>query len=181
MPDILRLIIPGFLCLKLFGGLTGKKFETATIWVWSAVISFVTVSIGETILSAMTITLAAWVECALFVSCAAAAGCAAAWVYQTKWFQNMIRHAFAVSVTDTALDQIIDWEHGSNAVVYLKSEDCMFLGHVFTVGTANDPNICLYAPIKYNLDGKELYSHEHDEDVFLLIPHSDIKYMKIVN
>lgn len=83
---------------------------------------------------------------------------------------------------DETISNVVDWENGSNACVYVKSEDCFFVGHVKTVGDGKgDGWICLSTPIKYDITGNELYSHEDDEGAYITIPLSDVRYIEIFN
>lgn len=90
--------------------------------------------------------------------------------------------ALGITLIEETISNVIDWEHGSNAEVYLKGEDFYFLGHVRTVGDGEgDGRICLAAPIKYNLERQELESDRDNPDTYVIFSLDDIQYIKIIN
>lgn len=162
--------------------ITKRAFSTTSVWVWSCVISFVTLSIVNTISLRFNCGLQVWQTCAICIGIDVIAGIGISIIFRAKWFKRALRMCWAITPVDETISNIIDWEHGSNASIYLNSESCFFVGHIITVGDgAGDGWICISAPIKCGLDGHEIYSHENDKDVYMTFPLTDVKYIKIVN
>lgn len=182
MPYIFQYVVPGYIFIRIWGAITQRKLSGTSVWIWSCIISFVTLVAIQVCVSTADVALAVWQSCALSIAADAIVSLVCALVYRTKLFQKLTLHLFGITPIDDTISNVIDWEKGSNAEVYLKTEECFFLGHVRTVGDGDgDGWICLSAPIKYSLDNRELFNYETRPDVYITIPLSDAKYVKIIN
>lgn len=94
--------------------------------------------------------------------------------------KSIFARLFSATPAKGVIRSIIDWEDGSNIGFYLKNEDSFFVGHFKMLGS-DDGMICIKSPTKYDLAGKELYSHRDDPDAYIVLPVSDAKYIKIFN
>lgn len=132
------------------------KLNTTTLWVDSAVFSFLAVSLvkyhtGEDI-PMSNLCLASSVVCILF-------GIVAAFVYRSRWFTNLTQRVFRVSLIDGVLQNSIDYHNGTSATIVLKDTKEIYYGSVVSVSDPSEANqwICISSPVRLTADGEILW------------------------
>ncbi len=180
-PDILRFVIPGFFCVKIVGVIAAKKISSATLWIWSIAISYISVSIVEAVNAVCGWHMAPWYAHLWYVIVSVAIGVTAGVLYRLQFIETVCNKLLGITTHETGLGHVVDWKNGSNLMIYLKGEDAMFLGHAVTTGDENDQSICIRAPIKYDLNGNELFNHETDNDISIVVDKENIKYIMVCN
>lgn len=178
---ILKYIVPGATTLLVIYFLSNRKFETSTQWVLSGVISFVTIAILEL---GADIRGVPWIESGLVVAavlCDLCFGFGYTKLIRSEWWKSCVAQNFGVITRKGTISYFIDWENGSNVRIVLKTMDEQILGHIKTVGDGDgDGMISVSEPVVFNNDGEELYSRE-GENIHMIIPIADIKYIEIIN
>lgn len=178
----MQYLVPGYLCVCILHALTQREFSSTAKWVWSAVISFLIISLVHCIFGWINASASFWMTLSVCIILGVVFGFIIGCIYQSQWFQQKTASVLGITLIEETISNFVDWEHGSNAEIHLKGEDFYFLGHVRTVGDGEgDGRICLSAPIKYNLDGQELESDCDSPNTYVILPLEDIQYIKIIN
>lgn len=156
-------------------------FSSTSIFVWSAVISFVTIAAIQAIQSCMAISFGYGMVPVLCVAADALAGLVCAIFRSSSAWVFISRKIFGVSPEFGTISSVVNWNKGSNAAVYLKTEDCFFVGHIIIVGDDRDGDgmICLSAPAQYASDGTIIHDSSSRENIYVTIPLRDVKYIRI--
>lgn len=143
------------------------KLNTTTLWIDSAVLSFLAVSLiqyrmGED-LPISNLCLASSIVCVVF-------GVIAAIIYRSHWFTNGMKRIFHVSLIDGVLQNAIDYQKGTSATIVLKDTREIYYGSVVSVSDPRDTDqwICISSPVRLTEGGELLWpkggqaaSHNH--------------------
>lgn len=180
MPNILKYFVPGFIFVSLFVVGVDKKPTKPTCYIWSCVISFITISMLEAITILSVDDGVSWALIFIAIVIDAIVAVILSGVVRSNNWKEWVSTNFGATSTDATISYFVDWKNGTNALIALKTEECQFAGAIDTVGDGDgDGMICLYDPIKFNMAGDEIYSHE-GEGVRIIIPIEDIKYIKLL-
>lgn len=178
----MQYLVPGYLCVCILHALTQRKFSSTAKWVWSAVISFLTISLIHCIFDYFDVNASFWLTLMACIILGIVSGFIIGCIYQLQGFQQKTASIFGITLIEETISNVVDWKNGSNAEVHLKGKNFYFLGHIKTVGDGEgDGRICLSAPIKYDSEGQELESDCDSPNTYVILPLEDIQYIKIIN
>lgn len=180
-PDILKFIIPGYICIRVFAKLACIKINAVEQWILSVVISFCTVALIETVVSAFGYTLFSWSFTLSCIILDCLFGFIGALIWNSSWFEKIMRQELGATLVDGALYNAIDWKEASVVCVYLKSEAFYYVGYARMIDETNDGWITISAPVQYDSDDIIVVSHDGDYKTIMAIPLSDVKRIQIMN
>ena len=166
LPDVLLYIVPGFMAVCVFRLLTDKKINASFLWVESAALSYLALSLINCIADVMSIWFSTWELCLLETLLCVIEVVIAARIYRSVWFKHLLKTKFNVSFIDGVLPNAVDWVNGSCAVLTLKNGD-IYTGSVVTVSnpTDEDQMICISNPLKGDSAGNLLWPSTEDDSL----------------
>lgn len=180
-PDILKFMIPGYICLHILAKLACIKVNAAEQWVLSVAISFCTIALVEAITSMLEHVLGTWEIVLWCIAADCLLGVLGALIWNSSWLKRLMAQKLGATLFDGALHNAIDWKEASAVCVYLKSETTFYAGYVTMVDDTDHGWITISAPIQYDSDHNVVVSHEGDYKTIMAIPLSDVKRIQIVN
>ena len=180
-PDILKFLIPGYICLRVFAKVACFKIGALEQWILSVVISFCTVALVETIISALGRVFAVWELVLWCIGLDFLFGVAGALIWKSSLLEKVMKQKLGSTLFDGALQNAIDWKEASVTCVYLKSESSYYVGYVVMVDETNDGWITISAPIHYDASHNILSTNEGEHKTIMAIPLADVKCIKIIN
>lgn len=153
----------------------------------SCTISYVGVSIVSTILSLSKLT--AYNANTYFVSAITSIiliilSIISSFVYQSKFLKNIMVKHFHRNLCDNIWVDLFDLKNGTNLKVYIKEKDYYIIGHYKChEDKENDNWIAISAFSKYDVETNTAYKEEpdftNDENVFCVVPFSDIEHIEV--
>lgn len=156
-------ILPGFIAVCVFRLLTDKKINATFLWVESAALSYVALSLINCVADAAHIWFSTWELCLLEVCLCLIGSVIVAKIHQSSRFKRVLKTRFGVSLVEGVLPNAVDWANGSYAVLTLKNGD-IYTGSVVTVSNPADEEqmICISSPLKGDSEGNLLWPSTED-------------------
>lgn len=135
LPTIMLYIVPGFLSIMVFNFFTATKSDGLFLWVESAAISFVGLSVFQILTKGHC---AEWVLC--FGSCVVCVGFAipAALVFRTEWFKDFCGKYFRITNASSVLSDAVNWQKGTTVLIRLKESKEIYAGQIRAMSQPGD-------------------------------------------
>lgn len=133
IPAIMMYLVPGFVGITIYRLLMALRLNVTTIWVNSAVVSFICVSFLQWKFAQGWTT---WsVCCVSILLCAMGGAVLALWLRHPKC-SDVLRSKFGISAFDSVIQDAVDYQHGSVALIRLKNDPREYRGYVLAVSDA---------------------------------------------
>lgn len=144
-------IVPGFIFIRIFNYFTASKSNGLFLWVESAAISFVSLSILQIASHGL---LSEWLLCILSCMSCTILSIGSAVIGRSQWFKGLCGRVFHITNTDSVLSDAVNWQRGTTAVVRLKKTQEIYAGCVRTISHPDDQAqwICIDWPTKFDKD-----------------------------
>lgn len=180
-PDILKFIIPGYICVRVFAKLACVKISSVEQWILSVVISFCTITLVETVIAALNRVFTIWELVFWCLILDVLFGVLGALLWRSPWLEKVMTQKLGATLFDGALHNAIDWNEASVVRVDLKSDSSYYVGYVSMVDETSDGWITISAPVQYDSKDNIIASHKGDYKIIMAIPLSDAKRIQIMN
>ena len=181
MPELMNYAIPGYLFLRIFKYITCMKTDSDGDWLWSVVVSYITIAFVQTAISAVGRYFRPWELVFWCIVVDVLLAVLSALVWKSKWLQDFTKGKLGSTLSDGALQNAIDWKEASYVCVYLKDDDRYYTGNIFMVDENTDGWLTISAPVLRNSDNTILATNADNLNVIMAIPLADIKSIKIIN
>lgn len=109
---------------------TSKDMSEYSIKIWSVVISFIIVSIVQTIVAIFAIFISQWLLFTLCIIIAVVTGIMVAKIYEWKFFNKLIGKINHKSINKSLWIDILDYDLGTTIKVFLKEKDILYIGEL---------------------------------------------------
>lgn len=181
MPELMNYAIPGYLFLRIFKYITCMKSDSDSDWLWSIVVSYITIAFVQAVISLFGRYFCPWELVFWCIAVDALFAIPVAFIWRSKWLQDFAKGKLGSTLHDGALQNAIDWNEASYVCVYLKDDERYYTGNIFMVDEVADGWLTISAPVLRDSNNVILASNEKDLNVIMAIPLADVKSIKIIN
>lgn len=182
LPALLVYLIPGYIGITVFRLLMALKLNATTIWVNSAVLSFVSMAFLQWKFPQL---LSIWNLCVVSILLCSIGGIVMAAICRHPKLDQVLRSKFGIGVFDSVIQDTIDYQNGSAAVITLKNDPGEYRGYVIAVSDATSVQqwISIANPCYFDHQGQLVWERPDQQGLTskMVFPLNEIKSIVIVS
>lgn len=182
LPSILVYLIPGYIGITVFRLLMALKLNSTTVWVNSAVFSFISMAFLQWKCPKLT---SIWSFCIASVLLCSVFSIAMAAICRHPKFGYTLRSKFGIGVFDSVIQDAIDYQNGSAAVITLKNDSGEYRGYVIAVSDAASVQqwISISNPCYFDAQGQLIWERPDQQGLTskMVFPLSEIRSLVFVS
>lgn len=176
MPQLLQYLIPGYIAVHAYMGITSKKYDRSSVLLASCAVSYVSISVISLFAIKWIALQNLWISVLASTLLASSFMVLIAAIVRSDAANCAFVQLFAKNFHDSALSAMLDLNHGTLIKIYLKDSDYFFAGSYYT---NDDHYISIHKPVKYRIsDGEIIYTQGDNERAYMLFKFDDIAYME---
>lgn len=183
IPDILQYFVSGYIFIFIYKNLCTKKINFSLQLIGSCVISFVWVSLINSV-NAIWLDYDAlnelWIIVIISILLSIIFSLIFSKIFLSKWFGRFLVHFFDVSPHSSIWRDVINTD-GTYFKVYLKgNNDFYWGGSIYNWQENEDENwLCLHKPTKYNMKNEKIYSQGNNKNAYIAMKFKDVESIEI--
>lgn len=166
IPAVMMYLVPGYVGLTIFRLLMTLRLNATTIWVNSAVLSFISVTVLRWGTSS---DCTQWDICLASILLCAFCGAILAMLCRSPKFTGLLQGIFGIGVYDSVLQDAIDYQHGSAVVITLKNDTGEYRGYVSAVSDSLSSQqwISIESPCYFDASGQLLWENSQSSENYV--------------